>query len=168
MTGRWSPWYNQPDPPRPYGDTTTYRIAEQWLAGLPVEDWGCGYGWYKTIHDGDYLGIDGTPGYADIVTDLVTYRSETPGLLLRHVLDHNVDWYDILTNAADSCTHTLVVILFVPPTRDDTTTLIGWNRQLGVPDLALPHDTIADYCPEWVDYRTDTQHGTERVYVRRR
>ncbi len=167
MLGTWSPWYSHLDPPKPYGDQQTYHVAEQWLAGLDVEDWGCGYGWYRTIHTGGYLGVDGTPGYADIVTDLVNYRSETPGLLLRHVLDHNPLWLDILTNAAASCTHTLVVILFVPPTTDDTTQLVGWNRQLGVPDLALPHDTITDILPEWVDYRTDTQHGVERVYVRR-
>lgn len=167
-TGRWQHWYGDGSaPPRPYGDQTTYRIAEQWLGGLDTEDWGCGYGWFKQHHTGGYTGVDGTPGYADVVQDLTERRSETPGLLLRHVLDHEPRWLDVLTRAAQSCTHTLVVILFVPPTTDDTTMQVGWNAQLGVPDLALPHDTVADICRQWVDYVTDTQYRTERVYVRR-
>lgn len=164
---RWAPWYGTGAPPRPYGDETTYRIAEQWLAGLDVEDWGCGFGWFRHHHAGGYLGVDGTPGYADVVADLTGYRSDTPGLLLRHVLDHEPRWQDVLANAVASCTHTLVLVTFVPPTDDDTCCQVGWNEQLQVPDLALPHDTLADVFDHWADYRTESQYGVERVYVRR-
>ena len=165
--GKWSPWYSQPGPPQPYGGTTTYTVAEQWLAGLDTEDWGCGYGWFKTVHRGGYLGVDGTPGHADVVADLVTYRSETPGLLIRHVLDHEPRWQDVLANAVASCTDTLVLVLFVPPRDDDTVMQVGWDTTIGVPDLALPHATLADVFDHWADYKTESQHGVERVYVRR-
>ena len=165
MTGMWSPWYSHHDPPQPYGDQQTYHVAEQWLRGLDVEDWGCGYGWYKNIHTGGYLGVDGTAGYADVVQDLTQRRSQTPGLLLRHVLEHNWSWRDILRAADASCTDTLVIVTFTPPA--EVTTQIGWNEQLRIPDLSLPHDQIAEVCPQWVDYVTDTQYRSERVYVRR-
>lgn len=162
--GRWGKWYAD-GAPQPYADETTYRIAEQWLAGLDVEDWGCGYGWFRHHHRGGYLGVDGTAGFADVVADLTEYRSETPGLLLRHVLEHDTDWPKILDNAAASATEVLVVVVFTP--KSDVCEQVGWTDDLGVPDLTIPHQELTAVCPEWVTYRTESQYQTERVYVRR-
>ena len=89
MLGRWAPWYSRGHR-QSYGPTNTYYVAQEWLAGLSVEDWGCGYARFKEFHKGPYKGVDGTAGWADHIADLTTYRSDVEGILLRHVLDHNI------------------------------------------------------------------------------
>lgn len=142
MLGRWAPWYAGGQR-RAYGPIDSYLEAEAWLSGLSVEDWGCGYARFKDFHKGGYRGVDGTPGWADHVADLTTYRSSTDGLLLRHVLEHNHDWRSILTNALASFTKRLVLVVFTPDSgiRNGEKT-IGHVRALGVDDLALPHWSI--------------------------
>jgi hypothetical protein len=119
-----------------------YDIGAGFLHGLAVEDWGCGLGWYRTVHTGPYLGIDGTASrWADVVDDLATRRSSTPGLWLRGVLEHNVEWRAILANAVASATERLAISVFTP---EGDGRQIGWTEQLGVPDLALPWQDIDD------------------------
>lgn len=41
---RWAPWYDGATEQLPYsGDEVAYLAAADWLEGLAVEDWGCGY-----------------------------------------------------------------------------------------------------------------------------
>jgi len=139
---RWAPWYENNSNLAPYGDTSTYQIGVNFLSGLAVEDWGCGLGWYKTIHQGPYIGIDGTPSqHADIVADLREYKSETPAVWMRHVLEHNPDWKKILHNALSSAQQKIVIIVFTPNGNNEQ---IDYVKALEVPDIALPHAEIAE------------------------
>lgn len=142
MLNRWAPWYSTGQR-RPYGPTYTYLLAEEWLAGLHVEDWGCGYARFKDFHKGGYVGVDGTAGWADHVADLTTHRNPTEGLLLRHVLEHNHDWRAILRNAIASFTKRMVLVIFTPDSGiRNSEKVLAHVSALGVDDLALPHWTI--------------------------
>lgn len=141
--GKWAPWYEGARWQLPYADTVTYGMAADFLAGLPVEDWGCGYAFFKRLHLGPYVGVDGTANqFVDVVDDLETRVSETPGLLLRHVLEHNPRWPLVLQNAIRSASRRLVIVTFTPDSEDGAR--IGWTDELGVPDIAIPHRAV-DY-----------------------
>ena len=141
MLGRWDPWYAGGTSKPNYGPTDTYRIAAEWLRGLSVEDWGCGYARFREFHDGPYVGVDGTRGWAAVIADLRHYRSQTDGLLLRHVLEHNVDWRLILQNAAHSFRRRLALVLFTPDS-GETERQLDFVAAVNVPDLALPFADI--------------------------
>lgn len=161
--GKWDGWYGGVTLPEPYGEATTYYEAEKHLKGLSVEDWGCGKGFFRTIHSGGYLGVDGsnTP-YTDVIADLTKYTSNAEGILLRHVIEHNSDWESILSNAVSS-TDKLVLVLFTPMSRK--TKQIAWN-DIGVPDISFKHGDIVDIIGKcrWETFYTDTIYKTERLY----
>lgn len=166
---RWAPWYADADEPRGYagGDDITYLAAAEWLAGLPVEDWGCGYGWFRQFHDAGYLGIDGTRSrWSDLVADLAEFRSSTPGLLLRHVLEHDHRWSQILDNAVASFTARMCLVLFTPLT-DTTRVIVEDVGGLGVPDISFALDdlTVRLAGCEWTveQVATDTAYGIETI-----
>lgn len=169
--GKWDQWYAGLDinEPEAYGDITTYEIAAEYLDGLDIEDWGCGKGYFRIVHRGGYVGIDGsqTP-FADKIVDLCSFRTVTEGILLRHVLEHNDGWQDILVNALTSATRRICLILFTPMA--DKTHEIARPADIGVPDIAFSHDDLAallmehDWWATWRDLHTNTQYGTERVY----
>jgi hypothetical protein len=139
---RWGAWYRNDSTLAEYGDKVTYKIGADFLKGLAVEDWGCGRGWFKTVHDGPYVGIDGTASeHADIVADLRVYRSETPGLWIRGVIEHNRDWKLVLDNAVASAQERIAIVVFTP---DGDGEQIGYTEELDVPDIAVPHKVIAD------------------------
>jgi hypothetical protein len=143
--GKWAPWYDHPGraPARYGGDDIAYETGAKWLEGLHVEDWGCGTGWLAGFVPPDlYTGIDGTASpYADIVADLVDYRSTTEGIFLRHVLEHNDEWRAILDNALASATKRVFVAIFTPEGEGQE---IGRTAELDVPDLALPWGQVLD------------------------
>lgn len=189
--GKWDRWYDglTLDEPQTYGDDITYRMGAEWLRGSNiVYDWGCGKGGFVYVASGmmkewplldtfPVLGIDGskTP-FADITTDLVTYRVNLSGfskdfkasVFMRHVLEHNRKWIDILTNAIASFNHRMVLVLFTP--LQEETHEIAWNVDPGVPDIGFAAADI-----EWIfenhglsytrgTYKTGTQYGEETVF----
>lgn len=82
MIGAWNRFAWSTLPPQPPGDDLTFRMAEDFLRGLSVEDWGCGTGWFSTLHTGPYIGVDGseTPAVSvvhDLAIPLTTKRSPT-------------------------------------------------------------------------------------------
>jgi hypothetical protein len=173
MVGRWEPWYRASARfTHSYGPHLTYEIAEAWLKGLAIEDWGCGYARFREMHEGGYLGLDGSGGWADRIVDLrespTTQRPE--GILLRHVLEHNPDWYVVLSHAVAHFEKRLVLILFTPDSESLTSRPIGDVPELGVVDLALPHrvvDTSFAAC-RTVDrrhYPTATGYQGETVWL---
>lgn len=89
-TGLWNAVYRNATDERPYGQVTTYELGGWWLRDLFVEDWGCGLGWFRRYVDGPgYRGVDGSwSRFADEIVDLEQYRSQVPGLFMRHVLEH--------------------------------------------------------------------------------
>jgi hypothetical protein len=121
---KWTPRYATPSkrgrtPTRPaYGGLGSYQIAGAFLSGCrTVEDWGCGHGTFRDYcYAQHYIGIDGSVSpAADRLADLLSYRSEVQGILLRHVIEHNPDgWERILRNAMESFTKRLVLVIFTP------------------------------------------------------
>ena len=146
MLGRWTPWYGGGQRRAVcYGPSDSYRVAEEWLAGLDVEDWGCGYAQFREFHHGLYRGVDGTAGWAEHVADLTTYRCSPPaeGLLIRHVLEHNHEWRLILANAIESFTKRLVLVVFTPDSGvRNGEKLLAHVDALGVDDHALSHWSV--------------------------
>ena len=143
--GKWTAWYQGLEEPWPYGGTTSYEIGAAWLAGCArTEDWGCGAGWLSTLIPQDrYRGVDGSasPRCAEVV-DLVEYRSTVPGILMRHVLEHNYEWARILDNAVASFTERMALILFTP--EQEATVEIALQSDVGVPDIAFRLADITD------------------------
>ena len=79
-----------------------------------VEDWGCGPAYSRQYRKGNYTGIDGTPGFCEVVDDLRTRLSDVDGIFMRHVLEHNHDWQKILDNAIASFRERMSLIFFSP------------------------------------------------------
>lgn len=100
-----------------YGPETSYRLAADFLGDCAVvEDWGCGACGAKSFFTKPkYVGIDGSPGFADIVEDLRLRISSTDGILMRHVLEHNYDWPRIVENAVKSARRKLAIVCFLEP-----------------------------------------------------
>lgn len=174
--GKWDGWYKDVSVEHigafRYGDTVTYRMAASFLADVAtVQDWGCGTGGFKRFYQGRYIGVDGskTP-FADRIVDLCTYRTQVEGLMMRHVLEHNYRWQEVLDNALRSFTRKFCLILFTPFA--DTTREIAHNLAHGVdvPDLSLPRAEIESRLKglHWQLHEgipTDTGYGVEHVYM---
>ena len=97
-----------------YGAETTYQKAGEWLSGMAVEDWGCGYCFARKYMQ-SYIGIDVGCPLADKNVDLKEYHSSIDGILIRHVLEHDYNWRMIIKNAVESFKKRLCVIFFIPP-----------------------------------------------------
>jgi hypothetical protein len=113
--GGWDHYYAAPG--RLYGDDTTYKLAAGWMRGCEtVEDWGCGERHLEQFIDPGttYTGVDGSGPYADIRADLNSYTSTADGVVMRHILEHNHNWRDVLDNAIRSATKRLFVALYTP------------------------------------------------------
>lgn len=169
MLGHWDE-YHEHAQPQPYGDPSTYERGARWLQSCSwVEDWGCGLGWARfVIPAGRYWGLDGSQGPAvDEIVDLTTYRSQVPGIFMRHVLEHNLEWAKVLDNALASFTERMVLILFTPMAFE--THQIAWNERHGVPDISFAPQDLESRFPDGVDFRvedlhTTSQYGVERIY----
>jgi hypothetical protein len=169
--GKWADWYQGCESPWPYGETTSYETGAKWLAGCALtEDWGCGAGWMRTLIAPErYRGIDGSASpVCDEVVDLVTYRSDVPGIFMRHVLEHNYEWDRILCNALSSFRERMALILFTPESAK--TEQIAWTAGVDVPDISFRLADITDRFPVDVSYtvqriRSDTQYGCETIFL---
>ena len=145
MLGKWNKWYQGITKLGTfrYGNTKTYRMAEDFLQGLEVEDWGCGLGGFKLVHQGKYIGIDGSKSpCTDKVVDLQEYRSEVEGIMMRHVLEHNYGWEKVLENAVQSFSKRMCLVIFTPFAEE--TKVIAQNIQHGVdvPDISFKRRDI--------------------------
>jgi len=143
--GKWERWYSMlGEDPEPYGDSPSYQLAADFVKGLAVADWGCGKGWMRRFIAPElYHGVDGSASpFADEVVDLTDYHTPSPAIILRHVLEHDYNWKLILRNAVAAAQQRLVVVLFTPPV--DVTTVIAFNDEPSVPDIAFNVDDIID------------------------
>lgn len=172
MLGKWDLWYRgiKTMGSFKYGDTITYRLAAAFLADMPaVEDWGCGTGGFKRFFQGEYLGLDGSANpFVDKVVDLREYRSHVDGLIMRHVLEHNYDWRQVLENALASFNKKFCLIIFTPFAAE--TREIAHNKKYGVdvPDLSFSQAELEAFFVglKWRKeiHRTRTAHRQETIY----
>jgi len=153
--GRWNRWYWKhtlrsylpflvKETPI-YGDRTTYHLAADFLSDVSVvEDWGCGLGGFRKFCKTKYIGLDGSwAPHCDRTVDLVHYRSNADGILLRHVLEHNYEWRAIVQNAVESFRRKMCVVLFTPFSA--VTREIHWWPELGVPDISFNREELVSY-----------------------
>lgn len=175
MTALYGPWdYEEVSEQFPYDLTPTYELAAAFVnadGGL-VEDWGCGSAWLRRFITSKYRGIDGAwSRWASEIADLRTYRSNAPCAVMRHVLEHNDDWRQVLANFMASWTHRAVLITFIPIATEDTH-LEGPDWP--VPDIALSGpDLIRLLTPQGVTMRhrsleTESQYDHEDIFYLRR
>lgn len=172
---KWDPWYNhipQGSDPKPYGNTRAYQLGAAWLERCPlVEDWGCGLGYMRNfIPKARYKGIDGTRSpFADVLADLVEYRSAVSGIYMRGVIEHDYQWRKILENAVASFKDRMCLVLFTP--MSNVPRQIAYNDEIGVPDLCFaPHDLTPVFDEQLVkvasvEYiKSDTAYGGETIF----
>ena len=172
MLNKWDWWYKNVKRMSSfrYGNTVTYELAEDFLKNLSVEDWGCGTGGFKRMHTGEYLGIDGskTP-FVDKLADLRSYKSSVDGIMMRHILEHNIEWEKVLDNAISSFKKRFCLVLFTPFT--DKTKVIAQNKKHGVdvPDISFSKRDIERHFKglKWKlteNLKTKTGYGIEHLY----
>lgn len=171
MLGKWDEWYKKINKMGSfrYGNTPSYQLAEDFLSGLKVEDWGCGTGGFRRVHTAEYIGIDGSKNpFVDVVVDLRHYRSKVPGIMMRHVLEHNYDWEKVLENAVRSFKKRMCIVIFTP--FQERTGEIGHNRSVGVnaPTIAFKKEDIEEHFGgyKWrlETIKSKTAYGVENIY----
>lgn len=124
-----------------YGHDYSYAIPCQWFdeVGGLLEDWGCGCAMAKAfVKKCRYLGIDGSANeYADRCgVDLRDYVSTADCILLRDVLDHNVEWEKVLQNALNSFQKRMVIVVFRALGPETKVVFVNTSEKYpGVPDL---------------------------------
>lgn len=176
--GKWDNWYRGLDvsEPQPFGDGTTYHMAAEWLADCStIGDWGCGKGAFRNwvSESQKYFGFDGssTP-FAHEIVDLASFRFETEGLVMRHVIEHDYRWRDILVNAERSYTQRMIIVIFTPmlDSADPAVEEIAFQELGplgGVPDLSFSAAALTSVIPENLvevaTVKSITQYGTETV-----
>jgi hypothetical protein len=179
--GLWDAWYEaETGAPRMYGEATTARLAGEWL-NIPsittVEDWGCGFGGFQQYvgaHQ-SYIGIDGSKSrFASTIADLSIYRSTADAIHIRHVLEHNPAWRDILRNVLASFTQRAVITLFTPlvPSEKTIARYPNFNGTgVEMVDISLPEGeleqafTAANLKVTRRRLRTKTQYKVEHMYL---
>jgi hypothetical protein len=169
--GRWNAAYQGVSAIQPYGDITTYKLGAAYLKGLCVEDWGCGLGWMRNYIEASlYTGVDGshTP-FANKIVDLCEYRSTPEAIFMRHVLEHNERWLDILRNAVASFQRRMVLVLFTP--WQETTRKLAvheYTPGVFIPDFGFSEEDIVQELKPHLQKKdtlqTHTQYGLEHVF----
>lgn len=167
--GKWDGWHGDVTDTELYGDDTTYKLAADFLSDCrEVEDWGCGKGGFRNFCRTEYIGIDGSKSkFVDKIADLATYQSTAEGILLRHVLEHNVQWDMILANAVASFRKKLCLIIFTPFA--DKTKEIRYFKDLDVPDIAFLRTDLTKHFAglDWKSEEgipTKTDYHAEHVF----
>jgi hypothetical protein len=170
----WDNKYRIAEQPEPYGDDTTYRMGADFIGQLPVEDWGCGLGWFQKFARGPYVGVDGSHSrFCDVVAELTLYRSAPPAIFMRHVLEHNPSpaWETILDNAMLSFLWRFCLVIFTPMYSGAEDYIV---RPGHPPDISLPHNRLMGMVGDEYRYGplrwhsetvyTATQYGQETVF----
>lgn len=163
-------WTYAPGETRRYGTSDEpYRRAMEFLAPVTgmIADWGCGAAYARGFcPPGRYFGIDGAPGNADLVADLLEYRGAAGGILLRHVLEHNHRWATIFDNALVAFQERMVLGIFTP--WQETTRIIAMTSA-GAPDIGFRKTDLTarfahlPYTEEI--FLGHTQYGSETLFL---
>lgn len=170
--GKWDSWYKNltlNDRPHAYryGDTETYQIAADFLSDCEtVEDWGVGAGGFLNYRT-NAIGVDGsdTPFAEKKNVDLCNYVSDCEGVHMRHVLEHNYEWYKILENSLKTASKKVCITFFIPLNEGETIELAhNLPHGVDVPDLSISRDKfdaiVAEYDPKSIEVDVlDTKTG---------
>jgi hypothetical protein len=174
---KWDDWYkNLDDKPSEfhYGNTLTYLKSAEFLEDCnEIEDWGVGAGGFLRFRP-DAIGVDGsnTVFAKKPNTDLKIYKSNCECINMRHVLEHNYLWEEILKNILSSATRKITLVTFVPFS-DNETKELAHNQKHGVdvPDLSLDRkkffEIINSFNPKSViseKFETETGYGQEEIF----
>lgn len=150
-----------------YDEETSYRKGIAFLDGEgAIEDWGCGTAFAKRfVARSAYTGIDGSGSrFSDRVADLQDYRSATPCLFMRHVLEHNWGWRAILRNALASFRRRMVLVIFTPFADSET----KLNEENGIVDLAFSKEELLSFFTGLIvreeTFASQTQYGQETIF----
>ena len=178
MADKWNEWYKNLNPNDlgsfRYGETVTYKLGYDFLKGCnKIEDWGCGAGGFKRffLNDNKYIGVDGskTP-FADIKTDLLKYISNTDGIFMRHVLEHNYEWKVILENACKSFQSKMCLVLFTPFSNETTEISHNLKHGVDVPDISFNKNELINLFKKYnikhnlITINTDTGYNIEHIF----
>jgi hypothetical protein len=170
---KWNNWYSGLSNLEPYGRTESYKIGADFLKDCKeIEDWGCGKGWFRTAvsNNSRYIGLDGSHNkFVDKHVDLEKYTSNIDGIFMRHILEHNYGWENILSNALKSFTKKMVLIIFTPWSEKETKQ-IGFTDSVGVPDLSFSRNDIEKYLSkltyQYLEINSpETFYGIEYIYL---
>ena len=139
----------------------SYKKPAEFLGNNQVEDWGGGTGWAKRYFS-SYKNIDGSKHKnVDIVADLTKYVSKTDNILMRQVLEFNLDWKKILKNVKDSFAKRFCLVVMTPMTKR-TYVARTWpmvdcsgvkHEDNRIPDIYFNKKDILDYFPESEGYK---------------
>ena len=174
---KWDEWYKLlPTEPSEfyYADTETYKKSADFLSDCKeIEDWGVWGGGFLRFRP-DAIGVDGssTPYAKKTNVDLKTYKSDCECINLRHVLEHNYSWEDILINVLSSSKRKITIVTFTPFSENETKE-IAHNKEHGVdvPDLSLDKkkffEIINSFSPKSVTVeilKTKSGYGQEEIF----
>lgn len=175
--GKWDAWYSglkAAEQPRPYSKSPAYLLGATFLKDCKlVEDWGCGLGWMRTLIPPErYRGIDGSASpFADAVVDLAEYHSTVDGIFIRGVIEHDLRWAMILSNACRSFTKRMCLVIYTPmlSREEDSPKVISHEPTLGVPDISFGMKDLMPFLAplthwRWEDVEAESQFGQERVF----
>jgi hypothetical protein len=167
--GKWNTTYAALAAEQLWGDQTTYQLAAEFLNDMDVvEDWGCGSGGFRLFCRTKYIGIDSSSSpFADQIADISSYLSTADGILLRHVLEHNVMWRRILANAVRSFGRKLCIVLFTP--FENRTKIIEYDAAMDIVDISFAKKDLVRLLrgTQWTlmeNIETDTQYGVEHIF----
>ncbi len=164
MINCWDFLYKNAEHRLCFGNHLSYEKAALFLDGLSIEDWGCGTCYAEQFFKNSiYIGIDGTKNkWADVFIDLQEYKSQTDGILMRHVLEHNINWTKILRNAVDSFTKKMVLITFLNFTKE---TVIQNYDENGIPNITLGEEELLGIISNFLIKREKLSDGEEVFYL---
>lgn len=164
--GRWTEYAVATDRSS-YGQYATYQPAAEFLdkPGWLVEDWGCGLGYAKQFfREASYLGVDGTKSaFCDVVDDLRFRKSFAQGILLRHVLEHNLMWQWILQGATRAAQYRIAIVFFLPFVSHPVITEEEDPRYPGVVTLHLVESDVESILSGWRIRRI--LFGSEQIWL---
>jgi len=169
MSGSWD---TDKIPPEPHGDPKSYELAAELFDGMSVQDWGSGEGYFKYLYGDSAYTIGDKPGpWIDEVADLTEFTSNTPGLMMRHIVEHSYDFDKILRNANESFTKLMILVLSTPMSSSKPYALT-WKSESEVPDISFRHRFLATYFPgcdfRSTDIRSKSKYLHERIYTIKR
>lgn len=151
-----------------YGHEQSYREPIAWFdeLGGTLEDWGCGCcAAREFVKRCRYIGLEGSKNeYADRCdVDLAHYSSNADHILLRDVLDHNLEWRQVLQNAVESFRRRMVVVIFRECGPETKVVFVNDSPKYpGVPDYQFKAgDLIRHFC----DYLVRIErYGSETAF----